>query len=130
MSGNRAARRAAARTPVPRPPAGRYGTDRGGRIALLPAAIAAAALLAGLGLTASGGYVVIRYVVAILTAIVVVFAVQSRSWWWIPPLAAVIVIWNPVVPIDLAGTAWTVVQAVATAVIVAAGATIRRRSGA
>lgn len=118
---NRAERRAAGRAPQ-----SRYGTSKGGRIALAPGVLAAVALLAGLGLTTAGTYIVIRYIVAILAAIVGVFAVQGRAWFWLPPLAAIVLFWNPVLPFSLTGTPWTVVQVVAAGLLVAAGVTIRR----
>ncbi len=125
---NRAERRAAAREPQPRRGSARLGSARGGRIALLPSVIAATAVLAGLGFTTSGGYIAIRFVVAILAAVVAVFALQNRTWWCLPFLAAIVVVWNPAVPIDLTGVAGSAVQAVAVAVLVAAGVTIRRRA--
>lgn len=124
---NRAERRAAARAPGSG--GGAPAARRPGRVALLPAVVGAAAILAGLGLTTAGAYIVIRFLVAILAAVVAVFAVQSRAWWWLPFLGAVVVIWNPVVPVDLTDAVWIAVQVVAAAVLITAGATIRRPAG-
>lgn len=118
---NRAERRAAARAPQPR-----RGGPAGGRIAFLPAVLAAAAVLAGFGFASSGAYIVIRFVVAILTLIVAVFAAQGRPRWWVLPLGAVVVLFNPVVPIEITGAVWTGVQIGAIAVLLAAGFTVRR----
>jgi hypothetical protein len=120
-SGNRRERRSGAA----RPTAGRYPTVYR-RDALAPGLLGAVALLAGLALLTSEAFFVIRLAAAILALIMLVFALQARHWWWTPPLAAVAVVWNPVVPLPLAGQGWALAQIAGAAVLVAAGLTIKR----
>ena len=62
------------------------------RTALIPSIIAVIALLAGVALIESDGFIVIRYIVSIFALIVAVFGWQARQWWWIGPLAAIAVL--------------------------------------
>ena len=102
-----------------------YPTNRR-RTALIPAIIAVIALLAGVGLISGEGFTVIRYIVSIFALIVAVFAWQARQWWWVPPLAAIAVLWNPVIPIDLgAPDVWLGLQYVAALIFLAAGILVR-----
>lgn len=71
------------------------------RTALAPALLAAIVLIVGVALIGAGGYIYILFGVAILTLIVAVFAWQGRQWWWLPLLAAIVVLYNPAVPIEL-----------------------------
>ena len=104
---------------------GRY-PDQYRRTALVPAIIAVLALLAGIGFVDSGGYIVIRYVVSILALIIVVFAWQARQWWWLLGLVPIAVLWNPIVPIELAEPGlWLVLQYFAVVVFLAAGIMVR-----
>jgi hypothetical protein len=115
-------------TPNQRPgqrPGARYGDPKFRRTGLAPGLLGAVALLAGLGLIDSPGYIVIRYLVAILAIIVGVFAFQAKQWWWMPPLAAIAVAWNPVFPFDLHGQWWVAAQYVAAIVFVVAGVLIK-----
>jgi hypothetical protein len=81
----------------------RYPTPQFRRLALAPAILTAIVLVAGIALIGLDGYIIIRFVVSILTLIVAVFAWQARQWWWIPLLAAIAVLFNPVVPIEVGG---------------------------
>lgn len=96
------------------------------RTALIPALIAVVALLVGVALIEGDGFTVIRYIVSIFAMIVAVFAWQGRQWWWIGPLAAIAVLWNPVIPIDLGvPELWLGLQYVAAIVFIAAGILIK-----
>ena len=92
------------------------------RTALVPSLLAVVALLIGVALIESDGFIVIRYVVSILALIVAVFAWQARQWWWIIGLAPIAVLWNPVLPIDLGQPdRWLGLQYVAALVFIASG---------
>ena len=107
------------------PATDRYPTRRR-RTAIIPAVLAAIALLAGLALLDTDGYLVIRFVVSILALIVAVFACQARQWWWLVGLAPIAVLWNPVFPIDLGDDAlWSALHYVAVIVFLVAGILIR-----
>ena len=96
------------------------------RTALVPALLAVVALLIGVALINSDGFIVIRFIVSIFALIVSVFAWQARQWWWVVPLAVVAVLWNPVLAIDLAQPdLWLGLQYVAAIVFIAAGILIR-----
>ena len=96
------------------------------RTALLPALIAVIALLAGVALIESDGFTLVRFVVSIFALIVAVFAWQARQWWWLIPCAAIAVLWNPVVPIDLKSPdLWLGLQYGAALVFLAAGILIK-----
>jgi hypothetical protein len=103
----------------------RYGRPAFRRAALAPGLLAAIALLAGIALIESDGFIVIRFVVAILALIVLVFAFQARHWWWMPLLLAIAVAWNPDYPFDISGPWWIAAQYVAILVFVLAGVLIR-----
>jgi hypothetical protein len=79
----------------------RYPTPEYRRLALAPGLLCAIVLLAGIGLVGLDVYIIIQFAVSILALIVAVFAWQARQWWWIPLLAAVAVLFNPVVPVEL-----------------------------
>ena len=95
------------------------------RTAIIPAVLAVIALMAGLALLESDAYLVIRFAVAILALIVAVFAWQARQWWWIPGLAAIAVLWNPVLPIELDGQLWMALQYAASVYLLVVGALVR-----
>ncbi len=96
------------------------------RTALIPAIIAVLALLAGVVLIGTDGFTVIRFIVSIFALIVAVFAWQSLQWWWLPLLAAIAVLWNPVLPIDLGlPDLWLGLQYVAALVFLSAGILIK-----
>lgn len=100
--------------------------DRYRRTALIPALLAAVALLAGVALITGDGFTVIRYIVSIFALIVAVFAWQARQWWWLIGLVPIAVLWNPVFPIDLGlPDLWLGLQYVAGLVFIAAGILIR-----
>lgn len=96
------------------------------RTALIPALIAAVALLVGVALIGGGGFTIIRFVVSIFALIVAVFAWQAGHWWWLVPLVAIAVLWNPVLPIELGqAELWMALQYGAAAVFIAAGILIK-----
>lgn len=106
-----------------------YPTPEFRRTALAPAILGAIVLLAGLALLDNpGGYLFIKFGVAILALIVIVFAWQAKHWWWILPLGAVAVVWNPIWPITLTGQVWVALQFVAALVFIAAGILVRIRN--
>lgn len=99
-----------------------YPTPEFRRPALAPGLLGAIVLLAGLALLDdAGGYLFIRFAVAILALILCVFCYQAGQWWWIIGLAAIAVAWNPIWPIPFHGQAWVAAQFVAAIVFVAAG---------
>lgn len=91
------------------------------RPALAPGLLGAIALLAGLALLDSGGFVIIRYVVSILALIICVFVIQAKSWWWLIGLVPIVVLWNPIVIIDLHGQGWVSAQFIAALVFIICG---------
>jgi hypothetical protein len=100
------------------------------RTALAPAILAAIALLVGVAIITTGGFIVIRYVVSILALIVTVFAWQARQWWWIIGLVPIAVLWNPIFPIDLGQPdLWLGLQYLAVLVFLAAGILIKITDG-
>jgi hypothetical protein len=104
----------------------RYPTKSFRRTALAPGILAAIVLLAGLALLDSSAFFWIKTVTAILAAIVCVYAWQSKQWWWLLPLAAIIVLWNPIWPIDLhRDTIWLVLQYVAVILFIVCGILIK-----
>jgi hypothetical protein len=103
----------------------RYGRPTFRRTALAPGLLAAIVLLVGVALIESDGFIVIRYVVAILALVVMVFAFQAKQWWWMPLLLAIAVAWNPVFPLDIAGPWWIAAQYLAILVFVLAGIFIK-----
>ncbi len=100
------------------------------RLALVPAVLAAIVLLAGLALVGGPWYVWIDYATAILAAIVGVFAFQGkgRNLLWLAVVIPVVVLWNPVVPLSLAGDLVRVLSILAAAALIAAGLYIRVRT--
>ena len=96
------------------------------RNALAPGLLGAIVLVAGLALLAEPGFVLIRYAAAILAAILAVFAFQARHWWWLPVLAAVVIIWNPVIPFDFAGRWGQIAQLAGAAAFALAAVLIRQ----
>lgn len=106
-----------------------YPTPEFRRTALAPGILGAIVLLSGLALLDSvGGFLIIRYVVAILAIIVAFFSFQARQWWWIPPLLAIAVVWNPILPFAFHGQVWVGSQFIATAVFIAAGLLVKIRN--
>jgi hypothetical protein len=111
-------------------PRDRYGRPAFRRTALAPGLLAGIALLVGVALIESDGFIVIHFVVAILALIAAVFAVQAGHWWWVPFLAAIAVLWNPIYPLDappvgLGGPWWVGAQYVAILVFVLAAVFIK-----
>lgn len=91
------------------------------RSALAPGLLGAIALLAGLALLGSDGFLVIRFVVSILAVILSVFVIQSKAWWWLVGLVPIAIVWNPVVVIELHGQGWAAAQFVAALVFIVVG---------
>lgn len=99
---------------------------RSRRTALVPAILAAIALLVGVAIIGSGGFLIVRYAVSILALIVCVFAWQARQWWWLVGFVPIAVLWNPVFPIDLGQPdLWLGLQYAAVFVFLAAGIVIK-----
>jgi hypothetical protein len=104
-----------------------YPTKSFRRTALAPGILAAIVLLAGFALIGNpAGFFWIKTVVAVLAAIVCVYAWQSKQWWWLLPLAAIVVVWNPVWPIDVRpDQLWLGLQYVAIIIFIVTGLLIR-----
>ena len=103
-----------------------YPTKSFRRTALAPGILGAIVLLAGLALLTSGEFFWIKTVTAILAAIIVVFAYQAKQWWWLPFLAAIVVLWNPIWPINLhQNYVWLILQYVAAVVFIVCGILIK-----
>jgi hypothetical protein len=103
-----------------------YPTPEFRRTALAPGLLAAIVLMAGLALLDNpGGYIFIRFAVAILALIVLVFAWQAKQWWWILPLLVIAAAWNPILPPPFSGQWWVAAQFVAAIVFIAAGILIK-----
>jgi hypothetical protein len=103
-----------------------YPTRSFRRTALAPGILGAIVLLAGLALLDSGAFFWIKTVVAILAAIVAVYAWQAKQWWWLVPLAAIVIMWNPIWPIDWGHwIGWLVAQYVAAVLFLIIGVLIK-----
>jgi hypothetical protein len=91
------------------------------RSALAPGLLGAIALLAGLALLDSGGFIIIRYAVSILALIICVFVIQAKGWWWLVGLVPIAVLWNPIVVIELHGQGWVSAQFIAALLFILVG---------
>ncbi|MFD1715255.1 DUF6804 family protein [Amnibacterium flavum] len=94
-------------------------TQTRGRPAFLPAILCATALIAGIFVLGSDGYLIVRFAVAILALIVAVIAMQNTAWPWALPAVAVAIIWNPIYPFDFSGTLWAGAHVLAAAALLA-----------
>lgn len=103
----------------------RYPNPSFARLGLAPGLLAAVLLLVAVVLVDTEWFTIFRYAVSILAAIVGVFAYQARQWWWLPALAAVVVLWNPVVPLDFDLLIWQILHLAAAVLFVAAGLLIK-----
>jgi hypothetical protein len=103
----------------------RYPAQQAARLALAPGILAAIVLLAAVALVGTDWFTIARYVISILAAICCVFAVQGKQWWWIVGYAPIVVLWNPLFPIDLALLPWQIAHLIAAAVFVVGGFRIR-----
>jgi hypothetical protein len=104
-----------------------YPAPKFRRPALLPALLGGVACLAGVAAIGGDVFLVIRFVVAIVAAIVAVIAVQSRRWWWAIPMAAIVVLWNPVLPIELGDDVWRLAHYVGALVFILTAVLLRVR---
>ena len=102
-----------------------YPTPQFRRTALAPSILAAIVLVAGVALVGTGGFTWIRFAVSILALIVAVFAWQAGQWWWLIGLIPIAVVWNPVWPINAAGTLWQAAQFAAALIFIVAGILIK-----
>lgn len=91
------------------------------RAALAPGLLGAIALLAGIALLESEGFIVIRYAASILALILCVFVIQAKAWWWLLGLVPVAVLWNPVAVLPLEGTVWAFAQMAGAVVFIVVG---------
>ena len=105
--------------------ADRYGAPTVRRLALAPGLLAAIVLIAGFALIEGSGFIIIRYVVAILALIIGFFAYQAKQWWWMPLMLAIAVIWNPVFPFGFSGIYWYGAQYLAVVVFILAAIFIK-----
>jgi hypothetical protein len=103
----------------------RYPNPSFARLALAPGLLAAIVLLAGVALVESEWFTIFRYAISILAAIVAVFAFQARQWWWLPAFAAIVVLWNPIVPLEFDLLLWQILHLLAAVLFVAAGLLIK-----
>ena len=103
----------------------RYGAPTVRRLALAPGLLAAIVLIAGFALIEGSGFIIIRYVVAILALIIGYFAFQAKQWWWMPLMLAIAVIWNPVFPFGFSGIYWYGAQYLAIVVFILAAILIK-----
>jgi hypothetical protein len=95
------------------------------RLALAPGFLGAIVLMAGLALVGSKNYTWIEYPAAILAAITGWFAIQARQWWIVAALAAILVIWNPVLPLPLPDVAFQGLSVAGAATFIAAGVLVK-----
>jgi hypothetical protein len=102
-----------------------YPTPQFRRPALAPGILAAIVLLAGIALIGNDAFLIIKFAVSILALIVCVFAWQARQWWWLGLLLPIAVIWNPVIPIEIAGALAFGLQYVAALIFVVVGVLIK-----
>lgn len=89
------------------------------RAPLVPGLLGAVVALASLAVVGTAWFTGTRYVLAIVAAILIVFVVQARRPAWIVPLGAIVVVFNPVVPVPLPEP-WTSLVLVAAAVVLVA----------
>lgn len=95
------------------------------RPVLVPCLLAGLVLLATIPLIGTDWYTTVRYVVSILALIVVVIAFQSGRGPWALPLLIPAVLWNPVVPLDLARLVLLIAHLLAAALFLAVGVLLR-----
>jgi hypothetical protein len=91
------------------------------RSALAPGLLGAIALLAGLALLDSESFVIIRFIVSILALIICVFVLQAKAWWWLLGLVPIVIMWNPIVVLDLSGQGWVSAQFIAALLLIIVG---------
>lgn len=106
-------------------PADRYGDRPFTRPALAPGLIAAVVLFVGIALMGETGFTYTSWGVAVLALIIMVFTIRARHWWWLAPFAAIVVLWNPVVPFDFSGPVWLGGQYIAIIAFIASGVLIK-----
>jgi hypothetical protein len=91
------------------------------RPVLPPAVFGAMVLLGGLALLDSDAYLYIRFGVSVLALICCVFVNRAQQPWWLVPLVPIVIVWNPVWPLDLHGQLWVAGQFVAALAFIATG---------
>jgi disulfide bond formation protein DsbB len=102
----------------------RYG-ERPRRPLLVAGIIGAVVCLVGAATLGGGVFTLIRFLVAILALILAWMSVQYRAWWWAVPLAAMAVLWNPVIPIDLPLDGWRAVHYIGAALFLTPAVLVR-----
>lgn len=103
-----------------------YPTPAFTRPALAPGLLGAIVLFAGFALLDNpDGYFWIKAVTAVLALIICVFAWQANRQWWLLFMLPIVVIWNPVWPLELHGQLWVAGQYVAALAFIAAGVMIK-----
>ena len=95
------------------------------RPALAPGVLGALALLGGLALLESDAYLYVRFGVSVLALICCVFAGRAQQLWWLVLLAPIVLIWNPVWPLELHGQLWVAGQFVAALAFIVVGILIK-----
>lgn len=80
------------------------------RAALVPGLLGAIGLMVGLALLESWWFIVILFITAIMALIMCVYAIQAKSYWWLLGLVPIAIIWNPILPLQLAGQGWQFMQ--------------------
>jgi hypothetical protein len=95
------------------------------RPALAPGVLGAMALLVGLALLDSDAYLYVRFAVSVLALICCVFAGRAQQLWWLALLAPIVLIWNPVWPLELHGQWWVAGQFVAALAFIVVGILIK-----
>ncbi len=95
------------------------------RPALAPAILASIILMIGVAFLDNSWFIVVHFAVTILAAVIAWFAIQAGTWWWLLALLPVVVLWNPVLPLELSGPGWFSAQLIAPIFLVAAGVMIK-----
>ena len=95
---------------------------------MIPSILAAIVLLAGVALIGTDGHTVILFVTSIFALIISVFAWQAGHWWWLIALIPIAVVWNPIVPLPMAGPVAYGIHYAAALAFVIIGLRIRVRN--
>ncbi|PPG20375.1 DUF6804 family protein [Rathayibacter toxicus] len=103
----------------------RSASQPGARMALAPGILTAIILLAGLPLVGGSSSDLIRYPVAILTAVMCWFVIRARAFLWLIALVPLVVLWNPVVPLSFPDAVWSSLHIAAVGVVCSVGMIVR-----